>query len=122
MYKQIHHVSLEVKKLKRARSFYEKVLRFEVSEERPDFDFEGIWYNLGGTQLHLIVNSSLNEDAMPTLNSRSAHFAIRVDSVQELIDRLEKAGCTYLDKPASKTGWHQVFVQDPDGNIIEFNA
>ncbi|MGM7702464.1 VOC family protein [Pseudalkalibacillus sp. Hm43] len=122
MYKQIHHVSLEVKKLKRARAFYEKVLKFEVCPDRPDFDFEGIWYTLGNTQLHLIVNPSFSPEDQPTLNSRSAHFAVRVESIDELISMLEKAGCTYLDKPASKTGWHQVFVQDPDGNIIEFNA
>ncbi|WP_349408232.1 VOC family protein [Pseudalkalibacillus sp. SCS-8] len=122
MYEQIHHVSLEVRKLKRARAFYEKVLQFEISPERPDFEFDGIWYSLGGTQLHLIVNKSLSEEEKPTLNSRSSHFAVRVRSIDDLIERLERAGCTYLDKPASKTGWHQVFVQDPDGNIIEFNA
>ncbi|WLD92454.1 VOC family protein [Alkalihalobacillus sp. AL-G] len=122
MYKRVHHVSLEIKELGRARAFYENLLGLTVSPQRPDFDFEGVWYQIGDTQLHLIVNDSANVDTKPTLNSRSAHFAIRVTAIAELIERFENQGIPYLNKPASKTGWHQVFVQDPDGNIIEFNA
>ncbi|WP_261130681.1 VOC family protein [Bacillus sp. Marseille-Q3570] len=122
MYKGIHHVSLEVKKLKKARSFYEKVIGFQVSPDRPDFDFDGIWYQIGDTQLHLIVNEKLDEKNKPPLDSRVRHFAIRVESIEDILQRLEKAGYSYLNKPTSKTGWHQVFVQDPDGNVIEFNA
>lgn len=122
MYKRIHHVSLEIKELNRAKRFYEEVLGLTVSPQRPDFEFEGVWFQIGDTQLHLIVNESKEEDGNPPLNSRSAHFAIRVTEIGDLIDRFEKLGISYLNKPASKTGWHQVFVQDPDGNIIEFNA
>ncbi|WP_257351545.1 VOC family protein [Pseudalkalibacillus decolorationis] len=122
MYKRLHHVSLEVKNLKKARDFYEKLLQLNPSSQRPDFEFEGVWYQIGETQLHLIVNESLSNESNTILNSRSAHFAIRVESIVELIKRFEDSDIPYLNKPTSKTGWHQVFVQDPDGNIIEFNA
>ncbi|WP_218244066.1 VOC family protein, partial [Pseudomonas sp. 2995-3] len=52
--KELHHVSISVTDLDKAKHFYSDVLGFQEIE-RPDFDFPGAWYSLGSQQLHLIV-------------------------------------------------------------------
>lgn len=53
-YKCLHHVSLTVTDLERAKKFYSKTLCLKEIQ-RPDFDFPGAWYEIEGHQLHLIV-------------------------------------------------------------------
>jgi len=49
----IHHVSLPVSDVDKAWDFYSDVLGLQAIP-RPDFDFEGAWYEVGDRQLHLI--------------------------------------------------------------------
>jgi glyoxylase I family protein len=116
----IHHVSVEVFDLKRAKHFYEGVLGLEASSERPGFDFEGAWYNIGSTQIHLLYSPN-KTNTNPDFTSRDAHFAIRVKDIASFIKLFDEHEIKYINQPTSRTGWHQVFVQDPDGNVIEFH-
>jgi glyoxylase I family protein len=122
MYEGIHHVSLLVTGVEKAKQFYGEVLGFKESDGRPDFDFPGVWYQIGNTQIHLIKHDEgktlrgTNE-----LDSRDGHFAMRVTDMNALIERLDSYSIDYLDKFHNKTNWHQVYVTDPDGNLIEFN-
>ncbi len=117
MYERIHHVALVVRELEKVRSFYEAVLGFPISPNRPAFDFDGIWYDIGNTELHLIVpKEGIAEDA------KTGHFAIRVTNMSGMLERLDRFGISYRSDPDSITGWHQVFVTDPEGNLIELNA
>ncbi|MCG5102492.1 VOC family protein [Oceanobacillus alkalisoli] len=119
---QFHHVSLSITKLEKAKSFYGNILGFEELD-RPDFDFPGAWYKIGNQQLHLIVyNDSETLRSGRKIESKDGHFAIRVRDYYETLKYLEKAGVDILLKPESKSGFAQIFCQDPDGNIIEFNV
>jgi glyoxylase I family protein len=52
----LHHVSLCVTDLARAKRFYSEVLTLrEIA--RPDFDLPGAWYQVGDRQLHPIVHA-----------------------------------------------------------------
>lgn len=122
MYEGIHHVSILVTDLERSKQFYEEVLGFQNSSERPDFDFPGAWYQLGETQLHLIVhNDGKTLRGTTKIDSRDGHFAIRVKDIEEFIERMKTYQVEILNKPDNETEWHQVFISDPDGNLIEFN-
>jgi len=122
MYKGIHHVSILVSDIKRSKVFYEEVLGFELSERRPDFDFPGEWYQVGETQVHLIVHEKGKTLRGTTeIDSRDGHFAIRVNDIEGFIKRMESHNVEFLNKRLNKTDWHQVFISDPDGNLIEFN-
>lgn len=118
----IHHISLNVTDLERAKRFYGNILGLQEIE-RPDFDFQGAWYELGDRQLHLIVHDpgrtlrGTNE-----VDSRDGHFALRVRSYRQTRDYLISMGLRVKDQPVNKTPWPQIFVTDPDGNVIEFNA
>src|SRR5262245_27310686 len=91
----LHHVSLPVSDIDRARAFYGEVLGLQEDPDRPAFDFKGAWYNLGDRKIHLIV---ANADDHPTfrygkgIDSHDSHFAIRVSSFSGAIAFLESRG------------------------------
>ena len=119
---RIHHVSVAVTELERAARFYEEVLGLERLQ-RPPFDFPGIWYRIGGTgqQLHLIVHDgeTLRSGG---IDSRDGHFALSIASFDEAIAKLERLGIPYDARPNSKAGFPQIYVLDPDRNVIELNV
>lgn len=121
-YKCLHHVSLSVTDLQRAKAFYGEILCLKEIE-RPNFDFPGAWYDIEGQQLHLILDSSsqtIRQDK--SLSSREGHFALRVENYHETLNWLKKNGIETLEKPNSKSRFAQIFCADPDGNLIELNV
>lgn len=118
----IHHVSLSVTDLQKAKHFYGTMLGFQELE-RPNFDFPGAWYQVGNQQLHLIVHSDSSTLRMDQeINSRDGHFAIRVKDYYETLKQLKELGIKVSEKPNSKSGFAQIFCMDPDLNLIEFNV
>lgn len=123
MFEGLHHVAVIVTNVEKSKHFYGNVIGFEESEERPDFPFPGAWYQIGSTQIHLIYHEEAKTlRGTDQIDSKDGHFAIRVNDMKALIARLEQFDIVYDSRPNSITGWHQVFVTDPDGNVIEFNA
>ena len=118
----LHHVSISVTDLARAKQFYGHVLGLrEIS--RPPFDFLGAWYQLGDRQLHLIVHPGTRTLRGTTvIESREGHFGIRVRSYRETLEHLKAQGVPIRDRPHNLTPWPQIYVTDPDGNVIELNA
>ena len=136
----IHHVSLPTRDLDRSVEFYEGVLGLEPMD-RPAFDFAGRWYKVGDRSLHLIVQETEQDstfrDGKP-IDSRHAHFAIRVTSYAAAVAHLESKGFRRSDEPRPKrstgnprpmrlnpkatAGFPQIYVLDPDDNLIEINA
>jgi glyoxylase I family protein len=126
----IHHVSLPVKDLERSKQFYGETLGLEEIE-RPPFDFPGAWYQLGERQLHLIVYDDSTLQEGKGVQSRDIHFAVRVNSYREtLMFLLEKgfakgAANEFQElkvSPKPTAGFPQLYIVDPDRNIIELNA
>lgn len=121
-YKCLHHISLNVTDLKRAKDFYEKTLCLKEIP-RPDFDFPGAWYEIEKQQLHLIVDlSSQTIRQNKSLSSREGHFALRVENYYDTLKWLKQNDVAILEKPDGKSGFAQIFCADPDGNLIELNV
>ncbi|MCM3742456.1 VOC family protein [Oceanobacillus luteolus] len=121
-YKSLHHVSLNVTDLEKAKEFYSKILCLKEIQ-RPDFDFPGAWYEIEGQQLHLIVDSSsqtIRNDK--SLSSREGHFALRVENYYDTLSWLKKNEVEIIESPNSASGFAQIFCADPDGNLIELNV
>ncbi|MEK5443031.1 MULTISPECIES: VOC family protein [unclassified Fredinandcohnia] len=121
-YKELHHVSLTVTNLEKAKDFYSNILCLNEIE-RPNFDFPGAWYEIGNQQLHLIYlpeSQTIRKDK--SISSREGHFALRVENYYDTLNWLSINNVTVLEKPDSVSGFAQIFCADPDGNLIELNV
>jgi catechol 2,3-dioxygenase-like lactoylglutathione lyase family enzyme len=116
------HVIVTVTDVEKARWFYGQVLG--LSElERPDFGFPGIWYRLAGdVQLHIIANEQLTRSGTEreAFEIRYPHFALWTSDADRTADELAAAGVRVHDFVSTPTQLRQLFVKDPDGNMIEF--
>ncbi|SFK79841.1 Catechol 2,3-dioxygenase [Paenibacillus sp. 1_12] len=122
VFEGIHHVSLVVRDLERSKAFYTEILGLKEMD-RPPFDFEGAWFAIAGgsQQLHLIVHEGQTlRDG--NIDSRDGHFALRVSSYEHTRKWLEEKGIHCDLRPHAKAGFPQIYVLDPDCNIIELNA
>jgi glyoxylase I family protein len=118
MITRILHVSLIVEDLSRARTFYEDVLGLTPSSRRPVMSFEGVWYDLGEVQIHLLCLPNPEKGlTRPEHGGRDRHVALAVDSVNELAQRLDVAGIRYT---RSQSGRAALFCRDQDDNALEF--
>lgn len=129
-----HHVSVPIANLENSRKFYEQILGLEKIESRPDLGFEGAWYKLDrDRQLHIIVHdrskSTLRE--RKKLDPRDVHFAIRVNNYHETLEFLHSKGYQQnandelyemKESPKNPTPWQQIYIMDPDRNVIELNV
>lgn len=118
----LHHVAVCVTDIDRAKHFYGVVLGLpEVA--RPPFDFGGAWYEFGGRQLHLIVHPpTLTMRRTREIDAKDGHLALRVKSYRQALSHLTAQGVEVLERPENPTPWAQLYVTDPDGNVIELNA
>ena len=107
--RRLDHTSLRITDLARSRDFYESLLGLGTAP-RPDLGFPGVWYDLGGAQLHLIQTGKMFDDIDPT----DPHLALQVEDIEEVKRALDARGVRYLD-----FGGTQLWIRDPDGNVVE---
>jgi glyoxylase I family protein len=113
----IHHVSVIVADLPRALHFYVDVLGLDVDASRPEMAYSGAWLTVGAQQIHLLQLPNPDPvNGRPPHAGRDRHTALLVSGLDELVERLERAGvgCT-----RSRSGRRAVFCRDPDGNAVE---
>ncbi|QGQ24494.1 glyoxalase [Gimesia benthica] len=116
------HITLVVKDLEAARKFYVDFLGMD-QVPRPAFSFEGHWYQIGGQQIHLILEhdqSGAAGQADVEPNTRTHHFAFQVQNANQAYAQALQQGIPIVSPPKPRPdGATQTFVNDPDGHIIE---
>jgi len=120
-YIHIHHVSIVVRNLENAKNFYSERLGLQEIQ-RPPFQSKGIWYAIGTQQLHLLEYPQGETLRVGEIDSTDGHFAIWVKSFKATIKWLDDRGISYEARPNSLAGFTQIYILDPDHNIIEFDA
>jgi catechol 2,3-dioxygenase-like lactoylglutathione lyase family enzyme len=118
----VSHISVTVTDLDGARAFYGGVLGF-AEIPRPAFPFPGVWYALEGERLSLHVTVKETMPLGPVdphrFDTRDPHFALAVADADDAFARLRASGLPFYDFEGTPTGLRQLFVRDPDGNMIE---
>lgn len=112
---ELNHVAIHVSDVARSCEFYSKVLLLEPMQ-RPAFDFPGAWFRLGAVQeLHIIGGRT-----EPVISKhRGNHFALRADDIEAWHQHLKPFGVIVRGPSKRPDGAIQIFVQDPDGHVIE---
>ncbi|MDD3529635.1 MAG: VOC family protein, partial [Gallionellaceae bacterium] len=110
------HASLLIADVARSRAFYEGVLGLAPAP-RPDLGFPGLWYDVGGGQIHLLALPNPDPvEGRPPHGGRDRHIALGVAGWEAMQARLAAAGVPFT---LSRSGRRALFCRDPDGNAIE---
>lgn len=137
MIHSLNHFSIRSSNLAASRRFYEKVLGLQVGP-RPDFPFPGLWLYVGDTTLpanavvHIIglnsgdtdgLNQYLGERTPEGLYGGGAldHVAFFATGLADQLVRLHQWGITPRQRTVPSLGLHQLFLDDPDGIVVELN-
>ena len=113
MLQGIHHVSINVRDVDAAKSFYIDVLGMRELP-RPDLGFPGAWLASGAQEVHLL---GIDSTAPP----KEQHFAFEVLDIHEAVTTVREAGFRCSDAKEIPGVCAQAFTHDPSGNMVEFN-
>jgi catechol 2,3-dioxygenase-like lactoylglutathione lyase family enzyme len=114
----LHHATFLTSDLARSRVFYEGILGLRPSPSRPLMTFDGVWYDVGAQQIHLMALPDPEAGLQrPAHGGRDRHVALAVSDLQALAQRLLQGGQTFT---LSQSGRKALFCRDPDGNALEF--
>jgi len=122
--KAFDHITLVVKDLKASQNFYVNILGMRLVP-RPPFSFDGLWFQLGRVQMHLILEYEGSSPAGNLLpeekrQTRGPHFAFEVADADAVIGILKQNNIPILSGPKLRPdGYVQVFISDPDGHMVE---
>ena len=129
---EFHHINFVSKNIDEMNNFYKKILsmdsipieNFPRTEETADSGYSGKinFVTEGKIEMHLAerdlnVAFKNNQSINPVDNG---HIAFRTDDIKTFVERLKKEKIPYSDYGTTfAKEWHQVFFQDPEGNIVE---
>ncbi len=92
---------------------------------RPGFNFPGLWFQAGPSQIHLIEEHDESGPAKVFVPekcsiSRTRHFAFEVEDAAEATQSLTEQGFPPVHGPKFRPdGPTQVYFMDPDSNLVE---
>lgn len=112
-----NHASLLVSDLDASRRFYEGILGLTPSDKRPRLPFDGVWYEIGEQQIHLLQVPNPDAGAKrPEHGGLDRHVALNVADLAAIRRDLDQAGVHYT---LSRSGRPALFCRDPDNNTFE---
>lgn len=129
----LDHCSIRTVKLQETRDFYVDILGM-VDGDRPEFPFPGNWLYVDDVAVVHLVGvdpedpSGLmeylgGEVSAEALDGSGAfdHIAFRARAPERLRERLEDKGYPYRERKVPNMDLFQIFVEDPNGIMIELN-
>jgi catechol 2,3-dioxygenase-like lactoylglutathione lyase family enzyme len=141
--KRVDHYSIRTLDLEASRRFYTEVIGLKAGP-RPPFDFPGYWLYSGEPPADL-HNSARNYgfvhlmgfdkdnpgsldayvgDRKPVLDGSTGaldHIAFAATGREAMIDRCHRHQVKFFERAVPLLGLHQMFIEDPNGLMIELN-
>ena len=134
---QLNHYSIRTRDLTACEQFYTEVLGLRVGP-RPEFPFPGLWLYEGDTAVwanavvHIIgidpndaqgLKGYLGGRDEASLHGTGAidHVAFFTSGLAAMRERLRCLGVAVRERTVPGLGLHQVFLDDPNGVVIELN-
>lgn len=127
---RLHHVAVIVTDLDRSAAFYQQLFGL-APIARPPFTIPGLWLGVGDLQVHLTVYAT-GSFRTGLVDNDDSHFAFNTRDFEGFVDHAKTMGFredAALDDPMrmlvkrqGMAGFPQVFLTDPDRNIIEVNG
>jgi catechol 2,3-dioxygenase-like lactoylglutathione lyase family enzyme len=133
----LNHYSIRTRDLAACERFYCGLLGLTVGP-RPPFPFPGLWLYAGETAVwanaavHIIgidrndpagLQGYLGDRDEAALHGTGAidHVAFFAKGLAETLQRLRDHGIAARERTVPLLGLHQVFVDDPNGVVVELN-
>ncbi len=133
----LNHFSIRSTDLDACERFYCDALGLEVGP-RPPFPFPGLWLYAGDTMktsnavVHIIgidrndpegLKAYLGDRDEASLHGTGAvdHIAFFNTGLTDTRARLKRLGLAVRERTVPALGLHQLFVDDPNGVVIELN-
>jgi len=129
---EFHHINYVAEDVDRLHAFYTGILGLEdvpmtqfprtEAADGKGFDGKIRFATDGAMQMHVAERNfdvAFANGQVINLVARG-HIAFRTDDLPAFLARLDAQGIPYSDYgTAFAKDWHQVFFQDPEGNVIE---
>lgn len=124
----LHHAAFVVSDLDRTRDFYVDVLGFEEIIRPTDFVFHGAYFRLGEAEIHVVREKTPGRlaghgpewDEDELLTGLVHHVALMVEDIRPLIAAIQAHGGDRVGGYRVRDDYvEQVYIADPDGNVIE---
>jgi len=133
----LNHCSIRTLDLSACERFYCGLLGLAVGP-RPEFPFPGLWLYAGDPSVwanacvHIIgidandpegLKQYLGDKDVTSLQGTGAidHVAFFATGLAETLARLKEKGIDARERTVPGLGLHQVFVDDPNGVVVELN-
>ena len=133
----LNHYSIRTQDLDACERFYVGLLGLQVGP-RPPFPFPGLWLYSGDTAVwanacvHIVgIDPSNPEGLKGYLGDRDVaslhgtgtvdHVAFFATGLADTLQRLRTQGVAFRERTVPLLNLHQVFVDDPNGVVVELN-
>jgi catechol 2,3-dioxygenase-like lactoylglutathione lyase family enzyme len=133
----LNHFSIRTLDIDATRDFYERVLQLTVGP-RPPFPFPGLWMYRGdhgdyqNAVVHIIgmdpndpvgLRKYLGDRDVSSLRGSGAvdHVAFFATGLADMRAHLQSQGIEVRERTVPALGLHQLFLDDPNGVVVELN-
>ena len=116
--KKINHVGIPINDRKKSFDLYKKLLGLTIIPSMVD-EKHVIWSKTSdGTMVHLIEPKDGPGNPLP-----NSHVSFEVENFEETVEILKNSSWDIINGPGERyDGQKFVYIQDDDGNMLEFNA
>lgn len=116
------HTMIRVKDIKNSLHFYENLLEMKLVKEKRMED-RALYFLTdanGLVQIELTHTDEISKNGYE-IGTGFGHFAFKVDSMDEFVEKAHTLGYEFLYEPykLTPTGSTIAFIKDPDGYEIE---